>query len=154
MSCPSHTDLDVHVQLRKLDYKGNMLEHANYPMPIPIHKIPNTNVAKHQGPTGVLRASHSVSLVPKQDPEDFPVYTHRTRTPIEPAGTVVALEIPIWPIGMVFEAGEGIALLVTGHGMVLPEVGGPLKEPIDTNRGRHFVHTGGECGSFLMLPFI
>ena len=63
--------------------------------------------------------------------------------------------IPIWPVGMVFEAGEGLMLRVAGHDMCLPEVEmmRPTK-PVDENKGAQVVYTGGERDSFLMVPVI
>ncbi|KAF5566843.1 cocaine esterase, partial [Fusarium pseudoanthophilum] len=100
MSCPDNDDFDVAVQI------------------LPIDQVPNTNIVKTLGPQGFLRASHHVSLeggpVPSNDlsSETDVLYSHRVREPVKP-GSVVRLEIPIWPIGMVFEAGEGIALNIS-----------------------------------------
>jgi hypothetical protein len=56
---------------------------------------------------------------------------------------------------MVFEAGEGLVVRVSGHDMSLPEVEMMrLKEPVDENRGKHTIYTGGEYASYLVLPFI
>lgn len=110
----------------------------------------------------MLRASHHVSLQAQQKNGDgdggegggFPRYDHISRQPV-PAGTVLPLLIPIWPVGMVFEAGEGIMLRVAGHSMCLPEVEMMrLKEPIDQNRGRQVVYTGAEYDSSLVVPVI
>ena len=123
-------------------------------MPKPAPEVPDVNVAKHLGQQGMLRASHHVSLRPRLDDDEFPVYDHDRRESI-PAGTVVPLLIPIWPVGMVFEAGEGLALRIAGHDMALPEVEMMrLKEPIDENRGKHTIYTGGEYASYLIIPFI
>jgi hypothetical protein len=56
---------------------------------------------------------------------------------------------------MVFEAGEGIALNISGHDMCLPETEMcRLKEPEDENIGRHHLHTGGPYDSHLIIPVI
>ncbi|KAF5556424.1 cocaine esterase [Fusarium napiforme] len=162
MSCPDHDDFDVAVQIRKIDDKGRQFSHLNYPCPVPIDEVPDVNTAKTLGPQGFIRASHHISL----DREGGPVvsddlsrdtdvlYSHRIRQPISP-GTIVRLEIPIWPIGMVFAAGEGIALNVSGHDMYLPETDlCRLREPEDENVGRHYVHTGGKYDSHLIIPVI
>ncbi|USP77051.1 hypothetical protein yc1106_04325 [Curvularia clavata] len=162
MSCPDHDDFDVAVQIRKIDTKGRQLSHLNYPCPAPIDQVPNVNTVKTLGPQGFLRASHHVSLngdggpVPSSDlsSETDPLYSHRVRTPIVP-GTIIRLEIPIWPIGMTFEAGEGIALNISGHDMCLPETElCRLANPEDENIGRHHIHTGGEYDSHLIIPVI
>jgi hypothetical protein len=162
MSCPDHDDFDVVVQIRKIDNHGRQLSHLNYPCPVPIDEIPDVNTAKTLGPQGFLRASHHVSLNGDGGPivsHDLSratdvLYSHRVRRPISP-GTIVRLEIPIWPIGMVFAAGEGIALNVSGHDMCLPETDlCRLREPEDENVGRHYVHTGGKYDSHLIIPVI
>ncbi|KAF5983078.1 esterase [Fusarium bulbicola] len=162
MSCPDHDDFDVVVQIRKIDNQGRQLSHPNYPCPVPIEEVPDVNTAKTLGPQGFLRASHSISLHGDDGPvvsddlsrETDILYSHRVRQPISP-GTIVRLEIPIWPIGMVFAAGEGIALKVSGHDMCLPETDlCRLTEPEDENVGRHYVHTGGDYDSHLVIPVI
>ncbi|EXM21248.1 Xaa-Pro dipeptidyl-peptidase, C-terminal [Fusarium oxysporum f. sp. vasinfectum] len=162
MSCPDHDDFDVVVQIRKIDNKGRQLSHLNYPCPVAIDQVPDVNTAKTLGPQGFLRASHHVSLNAEGGPivsddssrETDVLYSHRVRQPIT-LGTTVRLEIPIWPIGMVFAAGEGIALNVSGHDMCLPETDlCRLTEPEDENIGRHYVHTGGKYDSHLIIPVI
>lgn len=156
MHCDTAKDMDVVVQIRKISATGQRLEYSNYYAPVPPSKLPSTNVSKYLGPSGILRASHRASLEAKQSSDDYPEYTHRTTQTIE-AGKVVELEIPIWPIGMVFEQGEGIHLDIAGHDLAYPELvgfGPEPTEPVDSNEGKFFVHTGGDHGSFLMLPFI
>jgi predicted acyl esterase len=155
MSAPSHDDLDVVVQIRKLSASGKVLESLNWsPMPQPQPEVPNVNVAKHLGPQGMLRASHRVSMTPRTSDDEYPSYDHRSRQPITP-GEIVELLIPIWPMGVVYEVGEGLVLKIAGHDMSLPEVE-MLRptEPRDENKGQHIVHTGGEYDSYLVLPRI
>jgi len=154
MHCDSATDLDVVIQIRKISASGERLEYANYPVPVPLPKLANTNVAKYIGPSGILRASRVVTLKPKKNELDYPEYTHLTSASVEPLGRVVELDIPIWPIGMVFEENEGIQLDIAGHDLAYPEVGPPMREPVDSNKGKFFVHTGPSYGSYLVLPFI
>jgi hypothetical protein len=147
--------MDIHILIRKTGANGSLLAHNNYPVPVPVHKLHNSNVAKFEGVNGLLRASHRVSQQPKHHPDDYPVYTHRQREPITP-GTVVELDIPLWPIGMVFGEGEGIAVIIAGHDLKLPEME-PIErvtEPNDLNVGKHVVYTGGKQASFLMLSFL
>ncbi|KAJ5725006.1 Alpha/Beta hydrolase protein [Penicillium malachiteum] len=155
MSCSSKDDFDVVIQLRKISSSGELLESLNWsPMCKPRPQVPNVNVAKHLGQQGMLRASHHVSLGPRENEEQIPVYDHRTRQPITP-GSVVPLLIAIWPVGMVFEAGEGLILRVSGHDMSLPEVESmALTSPADDNIGHHNVWTGGNHQSYLVLPTI
>jgi hypothetical protein len=154
MSCAEHDDMDVVVQIRKIDSKGRLLQHLNYPCPVPVEEVPDLNTVKTLGPQGFLRASHAVSLDPDSTSDVQPFYTHRIRNPIKP-GTIVPLEIGIWPIGMVFAAGEGIMFRVSGHDMCLPETEMcRLIEPEDGNVGYHTIYTGGEYNSYLIIPII
>lgn len=154
MSCAEHDDMDVAVQIRKISREGRALKHLNYPCPVPIFEVPDLNTAKTLGPQGFLRASHARTFDSKASKGNDLVYTHRTREAIEP-GTIVELNIPIWPIGMVFAAGEGILLKISGHNMCLPETEMcQLTEPEDCNVGRHMVYTGGEYQSLLTVPIV
>jgi hypothetical protein len=155
MSCPSHNDFDIVVQIRKISASGEQLESLNWsPMPEPQPQVPNVNVAKYLGPQGMLRASHHVSLRPRANEDELPSYDHRTRKAITP-NEVVELLVPIWPIGMVFEEGEGLLLKVSGHDMSYPEIEAMTPtEPHDANKGQHIVHTGGKYKSYLVLPRI
>lgn len=157
MSCPDNKDFDISIQLRKISSTGEPLESLNWtPMPKPAPEVSDVNVAKHLGQQGMLRASHHVSLLPSEDgaEDGFPRYDHKSRQDIFP-GDIVPFLIPIWPVGMVFEAGEGLMLRVSGHDMALPEVEMMrLGEPVDENVGVQVLHTGGKYGSFLVLPVI
>ena len=155
MSTLDHDDMDIAVQIRKVDTSGKPLEHLNYPCPVAGSEVPNFNTAKTLGPQGFLRASHVVSLDSSQSASETEIfYNHRTRQSITP-GTKIRLEIPIWPIGMVFAAGEGIMLRVSGHDMCLPETDMCiLTEPEDENIGIHTLHTGGGFDSSLTIPVI
>lgn len=153
MSCAQHDDMDVVVQIRKISSTGQPLEHLNYPCPVPVQEVPNVNTAKTLGPQGFLRASHAVSLAPGGT-ENEVFYMHDKRKAIKP-GTVVKLDITLWPMGMVFAAGEGIMLRVAGHDMCYPETEMiRVTEAVDENVGDHVIHTGGEHDSYLIIPVI
>lgn len=155
VSTPDHDDMDVAVQIRKINAQGQPLKHLNYPCPVLEPEVPDLNTAKTLGPQGFLRASHRGTLDRSKSSSDVDLfYSHRFSEKIKP-GTKVKLEIPLWPIGMVFAPGEGIMLRVSGHDMCLPEI--PmckLDEPDDENVGNTTLHTGGEYDSSLTLPFI
>jgi predicted acyl esterase len=151
MSCDQHDDMDVYVQIRKTDARGRLLISSNYPCPVPEPEVPSTNVAKFLGCDGMLRASHAVSKVAD---EGFTQYKHDKQQKIE-KGAIVELDIPLWPIGMVFEAGEGIVLRVAGHDLRLPEFEhlAPT-EATGPNVGRHQIFSGREHQSHLIVPVI
>ncbi|KAI4592940.1 hypothetical protein KJ359_010192 [Pestalotiopsis sp. 9143b] len=152
ISCDESDDMDVNVQVRKIGADGTMLSSLNYPVPVPAEQVDDTNVAKFIGCDGMLRASHRVSRI--SGPDAYPVYKHDKVEKIAP-GTVVELNIQFWPIGMVFDKGEGIVLRIAGHELRLPEL--KLLErtkPMDTNVGKHWVHTGGSQKSCLTVPVV
>ena len=81
-------------------------------------------------------------------------YRHNKREPIKP-GTVMKLDITLWPMGMVFAAGEGIMLRVAGHDMCHPETELiRVEKAVDENVGEHVIHTGGQYDSHLIIPVI
>lgn len=156
MSCAAKDDMDVAVNIRKISASGELLEHLNYPCPVPTHEVANTNVAKTLGPEGFLRASHGISRDDSRTRGDGQevFYTHDRREPVKP-GTKVRLQITLWPIGMIFEKGEGLLLRISGHEMIYPEFEAlKRKEPEDENEGVHVVYTGGPYDSCLILPVI
>jgi predicted acyl esterase len=161
ISCKEHNDLDIYVMLRKLSIDGEPMEQSN----IPLHELPkevksvkeaaNVNPVKYLGPTGVLRASHR-ALDPAKSTEYWPYHPHLSAEYVSP-GTVVEMNIGIWPMGVIFEKGEGLRLQISGKTIVLPEWDNPHvkhQEPL-FNKGWHNVHLGGEyADSFLLVPVI
>lgn len=156
MSCKEHDDMDVVVQLRKLDKSGKMLKGINFPFPVPESEAPEGETIKHYGPQGFLRASALPSRDDFRSSSDGQQIFYRfdVAEKIAP-GTIVPLEIIFWPAGMVFAEDEGIALLVAGH--FLSEPPNEMmraKEPEDENVGQHNIYTGGRYDSSLILPKI
>lgn len=64
------------------------------------------------------------------------------------------LEIGIWARGMIFEAGEKLVLKISGHPMILAEFPQLWGSRQTANRGRHFVHFGGETPSYVQVPCV
>lgn len=159
VSCKEHNDMDIYVMLRKLSVDGEPMEQSN----VPLHELPsdvksvkeveNVNPVKYLGPTGILRASHR-EIDPSRSTEHWPFHPHTSTDYVEP-GKVVEMNIGIWPMGVVYEKGEGLRLQISGKTMVLPEWDNPMvkhQEPL-FNKGRHNIHVGGEySGSYLLIP--
>ncbi|KAK0761998.1 hypothetical protein N5P37_004798 [Trichoderma harzianum] len=154
ISCKEHDDLDVAVQIRKISTDGRLLEHLNYPCPVPVSEVRNDNIAKCLGPQGFLRASHRVTKDMELSTDQEVVYKHDRREPV-PMGKIVDLEITLWPMGMVFAPGEGIMLRVAGYDMCYPDTD-RIKPAYDNNEniGNHTIYSGGKYDSQLILPFI
>jgi len=130
---------------------------------VPLHELPpevksvkdvkNVNPVKYLGPTGILRASHRELDIEKST-EYWPFHPH-LRTQFVDPGTVVEMNIGIWPMGIIFEKGEGLRLQISGKTMVLPEWDNPHvkhQEPV-FNKGSHNFHLGGNFkDSYLLVP--
>ncbi|KAJ5693411.1 hypothetical protein N7462_002834 [Penicillium macrosclerotiorum] len=150
-------DMDIFVVLSKLSTSGDQLLSLNIPWTnLPISKIADipedlqTEVILYQGPTGIMRASNRAIDPSRSMHPNWPYYTHETEEKIDP-GTVVRLEIGIWCMGIEFEEGESLQLQVSGHYQGISKFG--TTEHIN-NKGRHWVHVGGEYDSHLVLPFV
>lgn len=156
ISCDDHDDMDVYVQLRKMDRAGKLLEHINIPpaaLGMALDEVPNNNPLKYLGPQGILRASHR-GLDPELSKPSHLVLSHREINKVPP-GNVVKLEIPIWPCGMAFEAGERLVLKISGHDMRLAEFTGLAGKFRSGNKGVHKVYCGeGGWQSQLVIPVV
>jgi predicted acyl esterase len=66
-------------------------------------------------------------------------------------GEIVAVEIDLFPIGLVFHPGEQLRLVVSAQnalGPIMPAT----RDYLPQNSGKHVVHTGGNHASYLQLP--
>jgi uncharacterized protein len=158
VSCQDQDDMDVFVQLRKVDKAGNVLISYNVPLPdlarmgMAQDQIPKVNPMIYLGPAGHLRASHRALDKTLSKPH-WPIHAHDREEPV-PAGTVVKLEIGIWPGGMIFSEGESLLLKVSGHWMTLAEYPWLRGTHTPKNKGKHNVHLGGKKASHVVLPFV
>lgn len=155
ISCPDSDDMDVFVQLRKVDKAGKILKHLNIPLGdlgMTEEQVPNLNPFKYTGPTGILRASHR-ALDDKLSKPHWPVHHHQKEEKIVP-GTIVKLEIGLWAAGMIFSDGESIVLKISGHWMTLPEFPALRGKMVAQNNGRHYVHYGAGTPSHVILPLV
>jgi predicted acyl esterase len=157
MSCKEHNDMDVFVMIKKIDRHGKPLVQLNCPMSaIPVDSlddVPDLNPLKYLGASGILRASRRHYLHSPTSEEYNPYHTHDRDEFVKP-GYIVRLDIGIWPMGMAFEEGEGIMLVIAGHRLIHPEFEILRDKDENYNVGNHIVHVGGEYGAHLLLPFI
>jgi uncharacterized protein len=156
----STADADLFLVLRVFDPEG---EEVTFQGAID----PHTPVAQ-----GWLRASQR-KLDPSLSTPYRPYHTHDERQPLLP-GEVYELDVEIWPTSLVVPAGYRIGLSVRGRDYEYPHAGGerlttfrnelrgsgpflhddPLDRPREIFGGEVTVHTGGEHGSHLLLPFV
>ncbi|KAH8430251.1 CocE/NonD family hydrolase [Aspergillus melleus] len=153
-------DMDVFVQLRKMDRSGAILQHMNVPVEqlsppkTRPEEVSNSCFLKYLGPTGALRATHAGTKISSADPNAWPEYRHDKKEAVVAADEVRRLDVPIWPAGMVFQPGESLVLKVAGHYMSMMEfefLNDHLGLP---NKGRHTLHLGQDDCSHLVVPLV
>lgn len=153
-------DLDVYVQLRKMNKSGKILQHLNVPLErlVPpkqsADEVPNSCFLKYLGPTGVIRATHSKTQIQSSDLDAWPRYRHDQKEETVNPGQVYRLEVPIWPSGISFNAGESLILKVSGHYMSMMEFDFLNEQRGAANKGNHTLHLGHEEGSHLIVPLV
>ncbi|HLX35973.1 MAG TPA: CocE/NonD family hydrolase [Candidatus Limnocylindrales bacterium] len=144
-------DMDVFVLLEKLNAAGERLEQFNVPnhgAPIDMLTREGSSVLKYKGSNGRLRASMR-HLDPATATDEVPAHTFDRVQKLEP-GSIVALDIDLFPVGLTFHAGEQLRLVISGYnllGGVMPQRGTVVPE----NSGRHVIHTGGAHASFVQV---
>jgi len=144
IACDAADDMDVFVAVQKLDRDGKIVPFAYY-------------AQFEDGPVAIgwLRASHR-ELEAARSTEYQPVLAHRREQKIA-AGTIVPLEIEIWPSGTRFAAGERLRLVVQGTEVnKYPKDTAPVyfRHEDTVNRGDHVIHTGGAHDSYLLVPIV
>ncbi|KAK8070561.1 hypothetical protein PG997_010764 [Apiospora hydei] len=125
MSCDDYDDMDIYVLIEKLDKDGKPMLNLNIPW----------------------------KGIPVQSFDEFTreQSTEVTEEKIQPLGTVVKLDIGIWAMGIEYEAGESLRVVVSGRNKAVNNFG--TSEWVD-NKGTHKVHFGGEYASHVILPFV
>jgi len=118
MSCDAKDDFTTFIIISKKDKNGKLLMHLNFPSAaapiksideIPLKDQSSTNL--HLGSVGILRASHREIDALKSFHPQFPFHPHRRQQKVPP-GTIVRLEIGIFPMGVDYDAGEVISVQV------------------------------------------
>ena len=169
-------DMELQVQVEKLDGKGNPLLDKMTHQPL---------VAE-----GYLRVSQR-ALDESKSTDIEPVLKH-DREELLQKGEIVPVDIPIWPMGMKYHAGEKLRLTVRAYNppsvdtvpsfgyskITVPKEGytyipGSRPEmvtlggidgkeyvkkavtpPKTRNKGRHIIHLGGRYESYLQVPVV
>ncbi|MDP3342197.1 CocE/NonD family hydrolase [Frigidibacter sp.] len=148
-------DLDLYVEVRKLDADGRHLGCWTFLPPGKSRDVPPDNVESQpgmfvfSGAKGMQRASLR-AVDPALSGPARPHHTYDRTQKLAP-GEVVPVDVQIWPLGMRWSTGQQIQLVIAGQKLSGAEFPG-LAGPDTVNRGRHVIHTGAEHGSYLMLP--
>ncbi len=136
-ACDSN-DMDIFVLIQKLDEQNNVL-------------APVTREPGFTGPYGHLRVSHR-ELDPERSTPAQPYYTHTHEQLLTP-GQIVPVDIAITPMGMVWQAGQQLRLIIAGYNPALPQFD-YMVEPELRNKGDHIIHIGNQYDSHLLVPMI
>lgn len=153
MSCQDHDDMDVYVLIEKLNANGEVMYNMNIPWSsVPVDSFDEmkleekTEVVMYRGPVGILRASHRKIDESKSMHPHWPFHPHETEDKINP-GDIVRLDIGIWAMGIKYEAGESLRVVIRGRNLGVSNCGS-----FDhlNNKGTHRVHLGQ---SHVILPF-
>ncbi|MCR4751631.1 MAG: CocE/NonD family hydrolase [Eubacterium sp.] len=139
-------DLDLFVYALKTDKDGNWL-------PPIVHGAPFSGFegAPRYTPCGRLRASRR-ETDPEMSTEAKPFQTFRTVCKLTP-GEPVRVDIPLWPMGMVYEEGQQLIFIVSSYELNMEEWPG-LEVAATVNRGKAAVWSGGDKASYITVPFI
>jgi len=130
-------DMNVFVALSKLDTNGK---------PVPLqwhHQI-------HGGSSGVLRVSHR-ELDKERSTDSQPVQSHQRELKLNP-GEIVPIDIPLFPFGFKFHAGEQLCLTISDEMKRRKSVAMDSVNLETENKGVHVFHAGGEYDSYLYIP--
>ncbi|KAF1922337.1 uncharacterized protein M421DRAFT_78699, partial [Didymella exigua CBS 183.55] len=139
------------VMLRKADANGVMLQSINQPLSDlgvdNVEQVPSVAILKYLGPEGMLRASKR-AFDAELSSDWWRTLSHEIGEEV-PRGSVVKLQIDLWPTGMIFDKGKKLMLKISGHDMRLAdfEVLQGLFQA--ANEGNHYVHLGGGRESYL-----
>lgn len=160
VSTAEGNDMDIFVQIRKLNKEGKRVLALNIPWShAPINSMDElqpkdmSELILYAGPLGMLRASHREIDHSRSMHPQFPFHPHRRKLPV-PKGDVIELEIGMWPLGIDFEPGEGLEVNVSGRIPNFPMFDGIVEDKSGVNIGPHNVHFGPQYRSRVILPFI
>lgn len=148
-------DLDIYVEVRKLDENGKHLGCRTMLPPgvsrddQPDQPETKSGMIVFSGAKGMQRASMRATDAERSEP-GIPHHRYDRIEKLVP-GEIVPIEIQIWPLAMRWRKDEQLQLVIGGYKLSGTEF--PGLEPPDTiNRGRHVIHCGGPYDSHLLLP--
>jgi predicted acyl esterase len=161
-----NNDIDLFVKTTKLGKEGNVLEtqcidvgylEDDPEQELKILKEMHSRADKHvaifwaEGTTGRLRVSHRQTDEEKSEPHR-PFHPHTELKPLSEE-EIVAIEIGMWPLGMIWEHGEKLKITVSGRHL-RPELTPRVPPPTTLNQGEVVIRTGGKFDSHFLVPVI
>lgn len=141
VSAPDADDLDIFVQLDKLDPSGK-----------PAHFVAFSITDKGPMALGWLRASHR-TLDLERTTDHQPWHTHQKVLKLAP-GEIVPVDIEIWPSSTRFRPGETLAVSIQGQDIFRHEAKQSAGHESLVNKGINRIHTGPNFESYLVIPVV
>ncbi|MGW0666189.1 CocE/NonD family hydrolase C-terminal non-catalytic domain-containing protein [Streptomyces sp. NPDC002746] len=86
----------------------------------------------------------------KLSTDDVPAHSFDQVEKLSP-GEVVDVEIDLLPVGLTFQPGEQLRLVISSRSLLGTMMPG-IREYTTAFGGRHIVHTGGDRASYVQLP--
>lgn len=145
-------DMDLFVFVQKLNGQGTPLQEFTVPnQSAMIHDLTEqgASILRYKGSAGRLRVSMR-HLDAAASTDEIPVHSFDRVEKLR-SGEIVEVEIDLSPVGLVFYPGEQLRLVVSARDLFGPWMPG-LREYVPQNSGRHVIHAGGSCASYLQLP--
>jgi len=148
----SADDMDLFVLVQKLDAQGTQLQQFTVPNQGAMMQDlteRGASVLRYKGSNGRLRVS-ARHLDETLSTDAVPAHSFDRVEKLQP-GEIAAIEIDLFPIGLVFYPGEQLRLVISARnalGPIMPAV----REYTPRNSGQHVIHTGRSHASYLQLP--
>lgn len=145
-------DMDVFVWLQKLDKTGNVLSEFTVPArsaALQDFTQDGGAIVRYKGAWGRLKASMR-RLDEQHSTDEIPAYRFDRAEKLA-ADEIAELDIILSPIGLRFDAGESVRIVISSKDELGSMMPGDPPCPTD-NKGVHRVYTGGAQASYLQLP--
>ncbi|MCU6763653.1 Cocaine esterase [uncultured Roseburia sp.] len=139
-------DLDLFVYVLKADAHDNLMPPVVYGAP-----FSGFEGSPQYTPCGRLRASLRETDA-ELSTESKPYLTFRHTEKLVP-GRPVRVDIPLWPVGMIYEKGQKMQCIISGY-EINKEEWPDLEPAASVNRGKAFIYTGGDKASYLTVPWV
>ena len=152
-----HDDADIFAKLVTLGEDGEVLGRVLLPREIPENdevwdeivteaRGESKSLYFYDGPWGRKRVSHRADADSPDEPAYFPSQKVND-------GEIVEISIRFNPTAMKIRPGQVLQLTLSGVDLT-PQAVEYDEPPKTVNRGRHVIHTGGDCTSQLILPIV
>ncbi len=132
-----YDDMDMFINIQKADKDGKWIPWTTLDEP-------------HPGAWGKIRVSHR-ELDPDLSTPYNPVMAHKREQKLS-KGEIVPIDVEIVPSCRIWHKGDKLRIQIAGR-YIREGWFEPLSWDTD-NHGRHIIHTGGDCESYIQVPVI